>query len=70
MHQKAFNSPNAKINDASNFIDPLTSVRLVSELLRDYPDLKDSERRNFIDLILSSTDRMIQMVGQMVQAPN
>ena len=66
MHQKAVNPPKTKFNDARAFIDPLTSVRVVSELLRDYPDLEDSQRRRFIDLILNSTDRMIQMVDRMV----
>jgi hypothetical protein len=65
MHQKAFNRPKTKFNDAGSFIDPLTSVRVVSELLRDYPDLEDNQRRRLIDLILISTDRMILMVEQM-----
>jgi signal transduction histidine kinase len=65
MHQGAFHIPKTNCNDAGSFIDPLTSVRLVSELLRDYPDLEDNQRRRFIDLILNATDRMIHMVEQM-----
>ena len=66
MHSKAVSTSKNKFNDARSFIDPLTSVRVVSELLRDYPDLEDGQRRRFIDLILNSTDRMIQMVDRMV----
>ena len=65
MHQEYSNRSKANLYHANAFIDPLTSVRAVSELLRDYPDLEDRQRRRFIDLILNSTDRMIHMVEQM-----
>jgi signal transduction histidine kinase len=65
MHQEAFHITKTNRNDTGSFIDSLTSVRLVSELLRDYPDLEDNQRRRFIDLILNATDRMIHMVEQM-----
>ena len=70
MHQKDFGTPVAKVDYAHKFIDPLTSVRLVSELLRDYPDLDDNQRRDLLDLMLNSTDRMIQLIGLMAEAPN
>ncbi len=52
-------------NYARSFIDPLTSVRSVAELLRDYPDLDARQQRRFLDLILKSTDRLIRLVDGM-----
>ncbi|MEJ2154941.1 MAG: histidine kinase dimerization/phospho-acceptor domain-containing protein [Desulfobacteraceae bacterium] len=65
MHQEPSNTSKTNRYHANSFIDPLTSVRAVSELLRDYPDLEDHQRRRLIDLILNSTNRMIHMVEQM-----
>lgn len=47
------------------FIDPLTSVRTVTELLMEYPDLDAGQQRRFLDLILNSTDRLIHLVNGM-----
>ncbi|MGD8836796.1 MAG: histidine kinase dimerization/phospho-acceptor domain-containing protein [Desulfobacteraceae bacterium] len=52
-------------NYARSFIDPLTSVRTVTELLRDYPDLDAGQQRRFLDLILNATDRLIHLVDGM-----
>lgn len=54
--------PKTNLNHAGFYIDPLTSVRAVSELLQDWPDLEDRNRCSFIDLILNSAGRMIHMV--------
>lgn len=69
MHQNEFFTSPGKTNYALKFIDPLTSVRLVAELLRDYPDLDPCEQRRFLDLILNSTDRLINLVAGMAKAP-
>jgi signal transduction histidine kinase len=53
---------------ARSFIDPLTSVRTATELLRDYPDLDAGQQRRFLDLILNSTDRLIHLVDDMAGA--
>jgi signal transduction histidine kinase len=55
-------------NYARSFIDPLTSVRTVTELLRDYPDLDAGQQRRFLDLILNATDRLIHLVDDMAGA--
>jgi signal transduction histidine kinase len=55
-------------NYARTFIDPLTSVRTVAELLRDYPDLDAGQQRRFLDLILNATDRLIHLVDGMAGA--
>ena len=57
-------TPLATSEHSRSFIDPLTSVRLLSELMRDYPDLDDNQRRYFLDLILIATDRLIQMLDR------
>lgn len=55
-------------NYTRSFIDPLTSVRAVAELLREYPDLDAGEQRRLLDLILNSTDRLIGLVDDMAGA--
>jgi signal transduction histidine kinase len=55
-------------NYARSFIDPLTSVRTVTELLRDYPDLDAGQQRRCLDLILNSIDRLTHLVDGMAGA--
>jgi signal transduction histidine kinase len=55
-------------NYTRSLIDPLTSVRTVTELLRDYPDLDAGQQRRFLDLILNATDRLIHLVDGMAGA--
>jgi nitrogen-specific signal transduction histidine kinase len=43
-------------------------VRAVTELLRDYPDLEADQQRRLLELILSSTDRLIHLVDGMAGA--
>lgn len=37
---------------------PITSVRSLSEILHDYPDLNGKKRREFLDIIIRETERM------------
>ncbi|MGD9247563.1 MAG: histidine kinase dimerization/phospho-acceptor domain-containing protein [Desulfobacteraceae bacterium] len=69
MHRNDAFTSSGKTSYAHKFIDPLTSVRLVTELLRDYPDLDAGQQRRFLDLILTSTDRLINLVDGMAKAP-
>ena len=37
---------------------PLTSVRSLSEILHDYPDINGKKQREFLDIIFKETERM------------
>jgi signal transduction histidine kinase len=67
MQQHDSNGPQEN-HYARSFIDPLTSVRAVTELLRDYPDLDAGQQRRLLDLILNSTDRLTHLVDGMAGA--
>jgi signal transduction histidine kinase len=48
---------------------PLASVRSLSEILRDYPDLSDEERRRFLDVILRESERLGRAVERLLGSP-
>ena len=37
---------------------PLTAIRLLSEILRDHPDLPDRQRQRYLAIILSESARL------------
>ena len=42
----------------------LTSVRSLSEILQDYPDITGSKRREFLDIIIKEAERMAHIIKQ------
>ena len=56
-------------NGVSRFIHdmrtPLTSVRSLSEILYDYPDLNSKKRQEFLDIIIRETKRMSGIIKQL-----
>ena len=43
---------------------PLTSVRSLTEILHDYPNINGKKRREFLDIIIQETERMTGIVKQ------
>ena len=43
---------------------PLTSVRSLSEILYDYPNLNSEKRQEFLDIIIRETERMTGIIKQ------
>ena len=41
---------------------PLTSVRSLSEILHDYPNINGKKRREFLDIIIQETERMAGII--------
>ena len=47
---------------------PITSVRSLSEILHDYPNINGQKRREFLDIIIRETERMSGIIKQ-AEAP-
>ncbi|MFZ1426227.1 MAG: histidine kinase dimerization/phospho-acceptor domain-containing protein [Geminicoccaceae bacterium] len=47
---------------------PLASMRSVSEIMRDYPDLTDDQRQRFLDAILDDNARLARMVERLLNS--
>ncbi len=47
---------------------PLTSVRSLSEILKDYSNLNKKKRGEFLDIIIHETERMAGIIKQ-VESP-
>ncbi|MEQ8925960.1 MAG: ATP-binding protein [Fulvivirga sp.] len=45
---------------------PLTSIRAMSEIIHDNPDLEDEERSKFLDTVISETKRMDRLISQVL----
>ena len=41
---------------------PLTSVRSLTEILHDYPNINGKKRREFLDIIVQETERMTGII--------
>ena len=41
---------------------PLTSVRSLTEILHDYPDINGKKRREFLGIIFKETERMTGII--------
>ncbi len=48
---------------------PLTSVRALSEILRDNPDIDIHRRQEFLGIIIKETERLTSAVNHMLDAP-
>lgn len=55
-----FLSTNQAINH--DFINALSSVRSLSELLVEYPELDDGDRIQFLNIIREETDRLMRLL--------
>lgn len=55
------NSP----SKAHEFVNSLSSVRSLAELLADNPGLDDGERSRFIEIIRDQTERLIQLMAHL-----
>ena len=53
----------------NEFLNSLASVRSLSEILRDHPDIDSRQKQRFIDIILVETKRMAAMVAEMPHPP-
>ena len=51
-----------------DLLTPLTSVRSLSEILHDYPDLNSKKRQEFLDIIIRETEKMTGMIRR-VESP-
>ncbi|WP_347265919.1 sensor histidine kinase [Paracoccus sp. (in: a-proteobacteria)] len=45
---------------------PLTSIRALTELMLDTPDISDAEREEFLQIILSESERLSRLVNQVL----
>ena len=45
---------------------PLASMRSSSEILRDFPDLTEDERRRFIEVIVGESERLGRAVDRLL----
>ena len=45
---------------------PLASMRSLSEIVRDHPDLSDDQRRRFLDAIVSEGERLTMTVERLL----
>lgn len=43
---------------------PLTSVRSLTEILHDYPNINGKKRREFLNIIIQETERMTGIIKQ------
>lgn len=50
-----------------DFVSPLTAVRGALEILRDYPDLADAERRQFVETALSACARLERGIAHLAE---
>ena len=48
---------------------PLTTIRSVSEILRDYPELSSEERERFLSVLLDENTRLTGAVEQLLGDP-
>lgn len=47
---------------------PLASMRSVSEIMRDYPDLTEDQRQRFLDVILDDNARLGRIVERLLNS--
>jgi signal transduction histidine kinase len=45
---------------------PLTSIRSIAEILNDNPDLKTSQRRDFVEIIIGEAERLSRLINQVL----
>ncbi len=45
---------------------PLTSIRALTEILRDTPDVEPEKREHFLDIVIKETERLSRLINQML----
>jgi signal transduction histidine kinase len=45
---------------------PLASLRSIAEILRDYPDLDDDQRRSFLESMIAENERLSRTVDRLL----
>jgi signal transduction histidine kinase len=45
---------------------PLTSVRSLTEILHDHPELEEKQRKNFLQIIVKETERLTRLITQVL----
>jgi signal transduction histidine kinase len=45
---------------------PLASIRAFSEIVRDHPDLDDTQRQEFLRIVVHETERLTRLIGQLL----
>ena len=55
---------NVFTNGILDLRSPLTSVRSLSEILHDYPDINGKKRREYLNIIIQETKRMTGIIKQ------
>ncbi len=45
---------------------PLASIRALTELMRDEPDMEPAQRQQFLDIVVSETERLTRLVNQVL----
>lgn len=53
----------------TEFLNSLASVHSLSEILRDHPGIGSRQKQRFIDIILTETQRMVEMVADYPRLP-
>ena len=48
---------------------PLTSIRSLSEIMRDYPELSPAERQAFLEGVLHENERLARTVDRLLGSP-
>ena len=48
---------------------PLTSMRAFTEILRDYPDLGEGERRRLLGLLVAESERLARTIERLLGGP-
>ena len=51
-----------------DLLAPITSVRSLTEILLDYPNINGKKRREFLDIIIRETERMSGIIER-AEAP-
>jgi signal transduction histidine kinase len=47
---------------------PLASIRSLSEIMRDYPDLTEDQRRRFLEVLLVENERLARTVERLLDS--
>lgn len=48
---------------------PLTSIRSLSEILRDHPELSEEQRQRFLEVVLRESERLARTVERLLGSP-
>ena len=51
-------------------VDPLTTMRSLSQILKDHPELEEAKRQEFLRIILKESERLIGLIQDWEALPN